>query len=73
MWLQFDDEGVPYIPEGNLDVRVSLFNGAGGFGECIVMSDVNDQLNQEINATIQQQLKSLIKVDSLAEDLLSQF
>ena len=74
MWFQFDDEtGAPYIPPGNLDVRVSVLGGAGGFGECIVMSDVNKQLGEEINSTISEQLKELVKVDSLADDLMDQF
>ncbi len=73
MWFQFNDEGEPYIPPGNLDVRVAVAGGLGGFAECIVMGDVNEQLSGELNATIKAQLEELLEVNSLADELLSQF
>ena len=73
MWFQFNEAGEPYIPPGHLDVRVALAGGLAGFGECIVMGDVNQQLADEANATIKVQLEELLRVDSLAEELLSQF
>ncbi len=73
MWFQFNDQGEPYIAPGNLDVRVALAGGLGGFAECIVMGDVNEQLSGELNATIKAQLEELLEVNSLADELLSQF